>query len=178
MDHIPFPVIRTERLLLRAVRDSDLDSLFRMYSNPLVSEYDSFCPIKSTGEARQLLASSRDEYRTGKRIPWGIALQSDDLLIGTCSLLNFAEAPKHCEIGCAITPEMWHKGYAVEAMGYAMKYAFDMLGLEMILAYAAPENAASHLMLQRLGFARLKTIKNRSFYKGRFHDEVSYQKSR
>lgn len=174
MDKGYFPELKSERLLLRAVRDSDINSIFQMYSDPRISEHDTFYPISTLDEARQILVNSRDEYRTGKRIPWGIALQADDRLIGSCSLLNFTEMPKSCEIGCALLPDVWHKGYAVEALKQVIHFAFDVLSVEEVVAFAAPENAASHRMLEKLCFVRQRTVKNRSYYKGRFHDEVEY----
>ena len=57
------------------------------------------------------------------------------------------------EVGWALHPDAWGKGYAVESSAATMDYAFDVLGWTDVIHSIDPENAASKKVAERLGSA-------------------------
>jgi RimJ/RimL family protein N-acetyltransferase len=56
------------------------------------------------------------------------------------------------DIGYALIPEFWSKGYAVESVSAVMSYASKVLGLKRVVAVVNPDNQSSIRLLERIGF--------------------------
>lgn len=57
------------------------------------------------------------------------------------------------EIGWRLHKDFWRKGYALEAATAALKFAFEVLELEEVVAFTAVINKPSQLLMQRLGMS-------------------------
>ena len=68
-----------------------------------------------------------------------------------CGLLKRDELLEP-DIGFALLPEFWNKGFAYEAAAAVLKDARERLGLQRILAITSLDNEASIKLLKRLGF--------------------------
>ena len=55
------------------------------------------------------------------------------------------------QIGWALHPDAWGKGYAYEAAAATMDYAFDVLGWDDVIPSIDPDNTASQRLAERLG---------------------------
>ncbi|MDQ3252964.1 MAG: GNAT family N-acetyltransferase, partial [Acidobacteriota bacterium] len=53
-------------------------------------------------------------------------------------------------------PQLWGRGYAVEAARAVLRYACDVLGLRRVVADVDEPNAASIRVLERLGMTRTR----------------------
>ncbi len=143
--------LRTERLLLRQWRDSDLDAWAAMNADPLVREF-----FGGT-LTREQSAASLALFRTGiETRGWGFWAVE---VTGTGEFVGFTgfdevdeEMPFHgVEIGWRLARAAWGHGYATEAARACVDYGFDKLGLHEILAVAAKGNTRSHAVMRRLG---------------------------
>lgn len=81
-------------------------------------------------------------------VPWGFYLKETGALTGDACFKGECELP---EIGYGIDEDYRGRGYATEGVRALLKWAFDR-GVIAIEAEAAPENAASRRVLQKLGF--------------------------
>lgn len=79
-----FPVIETDRLLLRDLKTSDKKSIFDIFSSEIIMKYYGMNPIKSTDEAEKLINNLNKSYNENKVIRWEIVLKEENILIGTC----------------------------------------------------------------------------------------------
>jgi len=68
-----------------------------------------------------------------------------------CGLLKRDELPDP-DIGFALLPDFWNKGFAFEASTAVLNDARERLNLQRILAITSVDNHASINLLQRLGF--------------------------
>jgi RimJ/RimL family protein N-acetyltransferase len=68
-----------------------------------------------------------------------------------CGLLKRDELPEP-DIGFALMPDFWNKGFAFEAAAAVLQDAHDRLKLQRILAITSLDNDASIKLLERLGF--------------------------
>jgi [ribosomal protein S5]-alanine N-acetyltransferase len=62
------------------------------------------------------------------------------------------------ELAYRFAPTAWGKGYATELALSSLAFARDELHLDTVIAFSHPENAASHNVLQKAGFARQKFL--------------------
>jgi len=58
------------------------------------------------------------------------------------------------ELGVHLRPQYWGKGFATEALGRVIEYAFAELGASALFAGHHPSNVASGKSLLKLGFER------------------------
>jgi len=56
------------------------------------------------------------------------------------------------QIGYEYAPSHWGRGYATEAAGRVLEYAFEVVKLDRLAAIARPANVASVRVLEKLGF--------------------------
>lgn len=82
---------------------------------------------------------------------WPIFALETRELIGCCGLRPYSE--NVYEIGFHLRPQFWGQGYAMEAAGRVIDYAFHTLGAEKLFAGHNPGNTASRKVLSKLGFS-------------------------
>ena len=58
------------------------------------------------------------------------------------------------DVGFALLPRFWNRGYALEATKAVMSYAGTTLKLSKLLAVVKPDNVSSIKLLERLGFCQ------------------------
>lgn len=83
---------------------------------------------------------------------WPLILLSNNEFIGCCGLRPYKPGEKIYEMGIHLCSNHWGKGYATEAGEAVMKYAFGVLGAEVLFAGHNPKNDSSRHLLQKLGF--------------------------
>ena len=69
-------------------------------------------------------------------------------------------------------PEARAKGYGTDAALVRTRYAFEVLGLRMLISEVFPENTASIKMLQRAGYREVARLPRRYWKRGAFRDSV------
>lgn len=147
-----FPVLRGRRVCLRGPRESDVDALFALFSDPHVMRYWSRPPMCSREEAVALIADIAEGFVQRRMLNWVIA-DAGDAVIGSCTLFRFDARHRRAELGYALARPHWGGGLAREAASLALDWAFGTLGLHRVDAGIDPDNAASRALLLRLGFA-------------------------
>jgi ribosomal-protein-alanine N-acetyltransferase len=153
--HVAFPVLRTERLILREPRDSDAEGLWRVSRDRNVMRYYGMEPFRSFQEARQEIGWMRDLYSNDLGIRWVIVERRRDTdgYIGDVGFHNYAPRHGRAELGYKLHRDFWRRGLMSEALGAVLAHGFTSLGLNRVEALVDPRNAASLGLLHRLGFS-------------------------
>ena len=167
-----FPVIETERLILRQINSLDVEDIFEIFSDAEVAKYEWFTPMKSHEDAMKFISRYRDEFEDEEEITWGIVLKENNKLIGTCCLGDFAEGARRCEIGYDIMQAEWNNGYATEAIKAVVDFAFKTMNLNRIEAFITPGNDASVSVLKKVGFIHEGIVRERDLIKGKLEDGI------
>lgn len=170
----PLPEVETERLLLRALRESDADALFAMFSDWEVMRYWSRGPWTDRGEALEHIARMNQGRANVEYYPWAIATQGDDALIGTMSLFDIQREHGRAQVGYSLLPSQQGKGYATEALRAALHVAFEALGLQRIEIDIDPANVTSRRLVERCGAKLEGHFRRRWFVHGQWADSVMY----
>jgi len=72
-------------------------------------------------------------------------------LVGDVGLSPADGEPGVIKVGYTMSPAFQGRGYATEAVGALIGYAFDVLGVEIVRAYASAENVASIRVAEKVG---------------------------
>lgn len=174
INFMPFPILETERLVLRRVTKDDVNEVFALRSNPETMKYIPRPLVKTIDEALEHIAmiDAKIDYNEG--INWAITLKDDPKLIGIIG--HYRIKPEHfrAEVGYMLLPEFNGKGIISEAVKEVVKYGFNEMKLHSIEANIDPENFGSANVLQKCGFVKEAHLKENEFYEGRFLDTVIY----
>lgn len=163
--------IETERLLLRQFTMDDLDDLYFIYSHPDLSKYLSNEQPLRLDQTRAAINSITECWRQHNFGVWAVVYKEDRKLIGHCGL-KFLENTPEVQIGYLLLKDYWRRGLGTEAAAAVLKYGFEVVKLERIVAIAKPENIASRRVMEKVG---MKYEKDAYYYD---NDVVYYSLSR
>ena len=150
----PFPVLRTERLILRQLVSSDDKEIFALRSNDNVNKYLDRKPSKSIDDAKNFIKTINENIQRNDSVYWAITLNGTDKLIGTICLFNFCDDNLKTELGYELLPDFQQKGIMQEATSKVIDFAIQHIGLHSIEAYTHCENQRSTRLLEKLNFKR------------------------
>ena len=167
--------IRSERLLLRYLRITDLVDFLDYRSKPEIAEYQFWSPF-SEKDAREHILKYKDEppWIPGSWTQLGIVLLKEDKLIGDCALRIDSFEPSNGEIGFNLSPDYQGSGYATEAVSALFDYAFNTLNMHRIMAIADSRNTPSVKLMKRLGMRQEAHFVKNIWFKGGWGDEFIY----
>lgn len=75
----------------------------------------------------------------------------DDVAMGLCGLIK-RDTLEDVDIGYALLPQYWGRGYAREAAAATLAHGVRDFGLQRIVAITSPANVGSARLLESLGF--------------------------
>lgn len=158
------PPLPSSRLLLEPVRVEDFPYPYALWSEPLVRRYLFDDRFVSLALARSVFETSLEGRERGTGL-WIVQNADRSARLG-CVGLNLttvvaAAEPRLTgllEPVVALHPSQWHQGYAVEALGSLLSYAFDVLDQQRVAGATDIPNVASVRMLERLGFVALSDV--------------------
>jgi ribosomal-protein-alanine N-acetyltransferase len=146
----PFPILRTERLLLRQFQSSDAPEVQRLAGVKEVAA-GTFLPHPyPDGTAEQWIASQQEEFDADTFVNFAIVLLTQEILIGSIGLAIVAEH-QHARLGYWLGLPYWNHGYATEAVEAVLAYGFYQRQLHRIYAPHFQSNPASGRVLQKVG---------------------------
>ena len=175
----PFPELTTERLLLRRLSSKDAQEVFLLRSDKSAMAYIAREPATTIKEAENFIVSIDENIDSNKSVLWAIALKNNPTkLIGTICLWQIRPEDYRAEIGYAILPEYWRKGYAKEALLTVIDYGFNIMRLHSIDAHVDPRNKGSIAAIESVGFVREAYFREIICFRGEFLDETVYSKLR
>ncbi|PLT28476.1 GNAT family N-acetyltransferase [Peribacillus deserti] len=167
-----FPVLETERFILRKIIPSDAPELFHYFSKDEVTKYYDLDTLTSMNQAAELIIGLQESFEKNEGIRWGVALKETDKIIGSAGYHSWEKSHFKAELGFEVTPEYWRKGVMTEILPAVISYAFHQMGLNRIEARYHPGNIASKGTLRKQGFTIEGVSRESSFEKGRFCDAV------
>jgi ribosomal-protein-alanine N-acetyltransferase len=167
----PFPCLTTDRLLLRHIQPNDAEALFAIFSDEEAMQFYGHEPHRSLDDTRELIRQIHVRYAQRESIRWGITLQSEDKVIGSCSFHHFDEGFHRAEIGYELHRTFWGKGIMFEAISAILTYGFTELELHRVEAIIDIANERSKGLLWKLGFTYEGNLRQRYAFRDRFEDE-------
>jgi len=146
------PTLRTERLILRPWRASDLTPFAALNADPRVAATLGGPQDRAFSDA--LAARILQEFETAGYGRWAVEVPGVAPFIGFVGLAapSFAAHFTPCiEIGWRLAFDHWGKGYATEGARAALDFGFREAGLKEIVSFTAQSNTKSRAVMERLG---------------------------
>ena len=154
---IPWHILDTERCELSEMCVEDLDDIYGVYDDPIVSKYAG-APYYDREKATEYIKDYVDvQYRFYE---YGIWLVRDRLTrevigrAGICGRAGYDDP----EIGYVFAKRVWGRKYATEVIGAVIEYARQELYIERLNAFVMPENVVSVHILENFGFKKIKNV--------------------
>ncbi|WP_257166548.1 GNAT family N-acetyltransferase [Bradyrhizobium sp. SRS-191] len=148
-------IIQTERLTLREWRDEDRAPFADMSADPAVMRYLRALPTRQACD--QWIDFQIKHFAEHGFGFWVVEDRATGTFLGATGLFRvFFDAPftPAVEIGWRLARAAWGQGIATEAARASLAFGFGQLGLDEIIAYAAPANQASQNVMCKLGMIR------------------------
>lgn len=142
--------IETERLRLRMFKEDDLEELYLIFGDPQVMKYlPGGQPRTREATAIGLTRTIEGFKKRGFGI-WAATHKEQGTLLGYCGLVFLDDTPE-IELLYGFASKYWGAGYATEAARACLRYGFEQLKFERIVAITRPQNTASQRVLEKIG---------------------------
>ena len=146
--------MRTDRLVLRPFRDTDLPLYAALNADPKVAEWLGGPLSREDSDDIALWANARWEAdRLGLL---AVERAADGAFLGMCGLHRLRDRPHDVEVGWRLAYQYWGQGYATEAARAWLRYGFEELGLPRIISVTDEPNVRSLAVMRRLGLTFLE----------------------
>jgi RimJ/RimL family protein N-acetyltransferase len=167
-------LITTERLILRRFRKADAPVLAEYRSDPDVARYQSwdapFPLLRAETAVANFMASDPDKEGW---FQYAVERVTDRRLIGDVAV-HLHENLQQAEIGFTLATPYQKQGYATEAVRAVLDRLFRVQGLHKVTGECDARNTPSAALLERLGFAREGHLRQQTFIKGEWTDDLLY----
>jgi ribosomal-protein-alanine N-acetyltransferase len=162
-----FPIIKTDRLLLRQFAESDIENVFKGLSHPDIIKYYgvSFQTLEATKEQMKFFADL-EKNETG--IWWAVCSIDNKIFYGAGGLNSLSKEHKKAEIGFWLISDFWGQGIMTEVMPLICNYGFDKLGLHRIEGIVETENINCKRAMAKLDFRHEGTMGDCEIKNGKF----------
>lgn len=151
----PLLELRTERLLLRAWRDSDREPFAAINADPVVMEH--FPSTLSRDESDDFVDRVIAGWAARGFGLWAVEVTEPEEdgpegFVGHVGLMSAEHRGSGTvEVGWRLAREAWGRGYAPEAARAALGVGFDSLGLDEVVSFTVPQNTNSRRVMDKIG---------------------------
>ena len=168
--------VETSRLTLRPFIAADFEAIYAMRSDAEVVRYLYEEPM-SPEEARELLARRIAATAWASEGDWlgaAVVERASGLTVGDVGLYWVSERDRTAEVGFTFDPRYQGRGFATEAAGALVDWAFSAAGMHRVIGRAEARNAASARVLEKLGMRREAHLVENEWVKGEWQSEIVY----
>lgn len=169
------PTLKTERLVLRSFKDSDLDNVFKGLSNPdIIKYYGISFETKESAKEQMKWFADHEKNETGKW--WAICLKGSGTFIGAGGLNDIERQHNKAEFGFWLLPEYWGNAFMGEAIPAILNFGFKELKLHRIEGFVESHNTNCKKALDKLDFTFEGTMRNAELKNDTYIDIEIYSK--
>lgn len=169
-----FPILETERLILRELTKEDAKGIYACFSNEKVTRYYGQDTLDDIEQAEKFVDFFSKSYSEKRGIRWGIERKETKGIIGTIGFNAWLPKHKRAEIGYEIHPAHWRKGYTTEAVSKVLSYGFNAMDLTRIGAVVFLNNDSSNNLLTKMGFQKEGVLRKYMYQNGEAYDTYVY----
>lgn len=153
----PVQVIETARLRLRNWREEDIEPFIRHTNTEPVMRW--LGGVRPPKEHRDIIRDRMIRWQEERGFTfWLVERKADEAPLGFCGLKLASDAGSpvegQLEVGWRLRQDAWGQGYAKEAAGASLDFAFKRLEAGHVVALTVAGNEASRGLMVRLGMTR------------------------
>lgn len=144
------PEIETSRLRLRMLSLDDVDDFAAIFADPEAMKFIGIDAgtVLSRAETSDVLQRMIAFWKRNGFGRWAVINKTDQKLIGLCGLRLLDGEP---ELFYLFAKASWGKGFATEAAAAVIRYGFEELKFDRIIAVIRSGNAASLNVVRKIG---------------------------
>ena len=152
-------ILETERLLLRQFTVEDADFILKLLNEASFIQNIGDRGVRTIDDAcTYILNGPIASYEKNGFGLYRVELKETSEPIGICGLVK-RDGLEDIDIGYALLPGFWSKGYAVEAARAVKEYAREVIGLKRLVAISDPANESSIRVLEKIGLKFEKMVR-------------------
>lgn len=160
----PMTELKTDRLLLRAHREQDIEPTVAMFRDELSVRWLAAPQPYTLEEGRRWCTDTSHLLRgMGDGINWVITDASTGDYLGSIGVKGTDWLRRSTEIGYGIAPQARGHGYAPEAARIVAEWILREQSFNRVELFAATENHASQRVAEKAGFVREGVARNSGF---------------
>ncbi len=166
------PTLETERLLLRFFEAGDAEDVFSYAQSENVGPMAGWAAHKSLEDSQRAVEMFRRDGDV-----WAVVEKKSGCVIGSVGLHKQGRRSVKGarELGYVLGEKYWGQGYATEACGAVLSYAFRELKSPVVSVGHFPFNQRSKNVIQKLGFTYEGTLRRAwTLPNGSDSDELIY----
>lgn len=168
------PTIQTARLTLRPFTAEDAPAVYEYARHREVAATTATIPHPYRPEdAVEWIERLAERAGEGAMVNFGIVVRETALLIGAIDL-RLEPENRAADLGYAIHPAHWNRGYVTEAARAVVEYGFETLNLNRIHAHHFASNPASGRIMEKIGMTREGAMRQRFCKWGVMHDTIHW----
>lgn len=146
-------ILETESCILRPVTINDVKDLFEYYKQDIVVKFLPFNKHNTIEDTKKFInLFFLTNYRQGKIGHFAIVFKGDKKVIGNVGFNNISTNATEGEIGICINPLYWGHNLSTELAVEMLRFGFNDLSLNRIIAVIFDQNTHSKKPLEILGF--------------------------
>ncbi len=152
MNQNHFPEIKTKRLLLRRLKQSDWEMISYLRSDRVVNKFVKRTKAETKEKALEFISKINNGIDKQNVYYWVVTEMNSDQMIGTICLWNLSIDQTTAEVGYDLSPKFQGKGIMNESLQSILEFGFNSLNLDLIEAYTHKKNKSSKKLLERNRF--------------------------
>ena len=132
-DFSAFPVLITDRIVLRELRKEDAADLLVFRGDAEEQRFNSE-PLQTLEQSVALIDEVRGDYAAQTGLPWALTLKSSGRVVGLFGYHHWDHYHRRADIGYDLARDLWGQGLATEALTAAIRFGFSEMQLNRIEA--------------------------------------------
>jgi RimJ/RimL family protein N-acetyltransferase len=161
IEAVPQQIVQTPRITLLPLADEHLEWEVELDSDPEVMRY-----LTGRASTRHEVEASHARRMAASLVVDGLGFWVglvDDEFVGWWILQpargpDQPDDPTVADLGFRLLRRHWRKGFACEGAGALVRYGFDDVGLDRIIAQTMTINARSRAVVERIGLRYVRTF--------------------
>lgn len=152
MNHLGTKELQTNRLLLRRFIFSDVDNVYKNWTNDdEVTHFLSWPTHKSVNDTKAVLEKWIENYSKNNFYQWAIVLKEINEPIGTIGIIFISDDYKMVTAGYCIGKQWWNQGIMSETLNAIIKFFFEEVNANRVEAWHDPNNQNSGKVMAKCG---------------------------
>ncbi|MFF0147404.1 RimJ/RimL family protein N-acetyltransferase [Amycolatopsis sulphurea] len=147
--------LTTDRLVIREWSEDDAEAAYPIYGSSEVTHWltpvmDQVADVAAMRSVLQAWQEAQPNL-IPPRGRWAVEQRSDGQVVGGLGIRLLPPYQEDLELSWQLHPDVWGHGYATEAAGALIAWAFDQDDTDELFAVARPANTRANATAKRLG---------------------------
>lgn len=162
------PVLQSDILILRAIKETDFEDLYDLYSNEKVYQYRPGVARKTEEAVQKLILKCNAEYEQKEAAYFAVCMNgAPDTVVAVAEIFGIDRRLEMVNIGYSVREVFWGNGIATEIVRLLLRYLFNEIEVNRVQAHAMPENEPSNKVLQKSGMIKEGLIRQGALWNGK-----------